>query len=247
MFLSLYFVPGYTSTYFAVSIASELTPLVVGAGYGAVAYVFVRIVTVNRWHRVHVLFPGIAVSALAMGIATVYHWDVLHVGHPMTWLWIGLHVITAILLPVLWWYNGQTDGGQPLDHRIIPRPIRYLCATVGTVIALTMVTLFVLPELVIEHWPWPISPVGARFLVAWGIVFAIVPVAVAFEQRWTAATIPIETFVIWFVLVLIAIARRWSEVNPERLVLWIAIGTIVCALVGLSSMYLAVERYGVQG
>ena len=83
-------------------------------------YFFYRVVTVGRWHRVHVLFPGIAVFTLAMAVATSLHWDAFTHGHVSTWLWLILYVVTPLLIPALWIANGRTDRGRPL-----PVPPRY--------------------------------------------------------------------------------------------------------------------------
>ena len=79
-FVTLYGAPGSTGLYFAWEISPELTPLLMGAGYGAGVYFFCRVVTVGEWHRVHLLFPGIAVFTLAMLIATVLHWEAFNHG-----------------------------------------------------------------------------------------------------------------------------------------------------------------------
>lgn len=246
-FLSLYFFPGHTEEYFAWPIVPELTSIVMGAGYGAGAYFFYRVVTVDRWHRVHVLFPGIAVFTLAMAVATVRHWEAFTVGHPSTWLWVGLYVVTPVLIPLLWWYNGRIDDGSTLDGRIIPLPIRFICAAVGAMLTIALVALFTMPEFMIDRWSWSLSPLTARVLVGWGLVFAVVNVAVAFERRWTAATIPIESLVIWFTLVLIGFPRRWGDLDPDNPLLWLLVGGIVAYLVGLIALYLAMERYHIQG
>ena len=69
-FVALYAFPGRTEVDFAWTIRPGLTPLLMAAGYGAGTYFFYRVVTAGEWHRVHVLFPGIAVFTLAMGVAT---------------------------------------------------------------------------------------------------------------------------------------------------------------------------------
>ncbi len=247
-FISLYSYPGRTDVYFAWAISPNLTPLLMGAGYGAGAYFFYRVVTVGEWHRVHVLFPGIAVFTLAMGIATYLHWDAFNDGHFSTWLWVFLYVVTPVLIPALWLANGRTDPRKlPSDGMVVPPSIRWTSGIIGVVLTVSIVALFLFPELMIEQWPWAVSPLTSRVLLGWAAVFSVVNMFFAFETRWSAAKIPIQSLVIWFGLMLVGFIRSWSDVDPTNPVLWIVLGGIVAYIVGLSVLYGIMEMgYGPQ-
>ncbi|WP_136516546.1 hypothetical protein [Halorubrum glutamatedens] len=257
-FVSLYGSPGSTEQYFAWGISPDLTPLLMGSGYGAGVYFFYRVVTVDEWHRVHVLFPGIAVFTIAMGIATILHWDAFTHGHASTWLWVFLYVVTPILIPALWVYNGRTDPDRatldrstedPLhaehdtsDVVTVPTVVRLASGVVGVVLTVVILVLYVRPEPMIDLWPWAVSPLTARVLLGWAAVFSVVSIYFAFETRWSAARIPIVSLVIWFGLVLIGFARSWGDVDPSDLLLWLLLGGITVYLIGLSSLYVLMER-----
>lgn len=242
-FISLYGFPSQTAVYFAWTINPDLTPLIMGAGYGAGTYFFYRVVTVNQWHRVHALFPGIAVFTLAMGIATVLHWDVFNPGHGSTWLWVILYIVTPVLIPILWVVNGRVDPGPPSQPEVqIPLAIRWVSGFVGGVLTLALLIVFALPEYMITHWPWAVSPLTTRVLVGWAAVFSVVSLVIALETRWTAAKIPIESLVIWFGLILIGFLRSWNDVDPRNPILWVLLGGISIYLIGLSALYIALER-----
>ena len=257
-FVSLYGAPGSTELYFAWGISPDLTPLLMGAGYGAGTYFFYRVVTVGEWHRVHVLFPGIAVFTLAMGIATVLHWDAFVHGRPSTWLWVFLYVVTPVLIPALWVYNGRTDPGRATagdvtegdadsesvlaDVARVPWAVRWTSGVVGVVLTAVVLTLFVRPEPMIDLWPWTVSPLTARVLLGWASVFSVVSIFFLLETRWSAAKIPIESLVIWFGLLLIGFARSWSDVDTANPLLWVVLGAITAYLVGLSALYVLMER-----
>ncbi|WP_255169159.1 hypothetical protein [Natrononativus amylolyticus] len=257
-FVSLYGAPGSTERYFAWGISPDLTPLLMGAGYGAGVYFFYRVVTTDEWHRVHVLFPGIAVFTLAMGVATVLHWDAFTHGHFSTWLWVFLYVVTPVLIPALWVYNGRTDPGKPApgyvtggetttgngspDDAAVPSVVRWTSGFVGVVLTAAILILFVWPEPMIDRWPWAVSPLTARVLLGWAFVFSVVSVFFAFETRRSAAKIPIESLVIWFGLLLVGFARSWGDVDSANPIMWVVLGGITVYLVGLSALYVLMER-----
>ncbi len=242
-FVTLYGAPDATELYFAWPISPDLTPLLMGAGYGAGVYFFYRVVTVGSWHRVHVLFPGIAVFTLAMAVATYLHWDAFTHGHASTWLWVVLYVVTPLLIPALWIANGRTD---PRTHAPgtaeVPRVVRWASGAVGAALTAILVVLFVFPEPMIEAWPWAVSPLTSRVLLGWAAVFGVVSLYFAFETRWSAAKIPIESLVIWFGLLLVGFARSWTDVDPTNPILWLLLGGIAVYLVGLSTLYVLMER-----
>ncbi|WP_331236250.1 hypothetical protein [Natronorarus salvus] len=242
-FVTLYGTPDRTELYFAWPISPDLTPLLMGAGYGAGVYFFYRVVTVGRWHRVHVLFPGIAVFTLAMAVATYLHWDAFTHGHVSTWLWVILYVVTPLLIPALWIANGRTDPRTPSPGGAeVPRVVRWVSGAVGAVLTLILFVLFVFPEPMIEAWPWAVSPLTSRILLGWGAVFGVVSLYFAFETRWSAAKIPIESLVVWFGLLLIGFARSWTDVDPTNPILWVLLGGVAVYLVGLSTLYVLMER-----
>jgi lipopolysaccharide transport system permease protein len=88
-----------------------------------------------------------------------------------------------------------------------------------------------------ELWPWAVSPLTARVLLGWAAVFSIVNLYIAFETRWSAARIPIQSLMIWFGLMLLGFARAWSDVDASNPVLWVLLGGVVVYLVGLSALY----------
>ena len=241
-FISLYSYPGQTDVYFAWAISPNLTPLLMGAGYGAGVYFFYRVVTVGEWHRVHVLFPGIAVFTLAMGIATYLHWDAFNLSHFSTWHWVFLYIVTPVLIPALWLVNGRTDPRRvEINEAKVPLLIRRASGVLGIALTLSIGVLFVFPELMIERWPWAVSPLTSRVLLGWAAVFSVVNVFFAFETRWNAAKIPIQSLVIWFGLMLVGFARSWNDVDPTNPLLWVVLGGIATYLVGLSILYVLME------
>lgn len=242
-FVSLYSFPGQTELYFAWGIRPDLTVLVMGAGYGAGAYFFVRVVTVGEWHRVHVLFPGIAAFTLAMAVATWLHWAAFNTSHFSTWLWVFLYVVTPVLIPALWLWNRRTDPRKaaPNDARV-PTVIRWASGFIGLVLTGVILVFFISPQAMIEHWPWAVSPLTSRVLLGWAAVFSVVNMYFAFESRWSAARIPIQSLVIWFGLMLAGFARAWDDVDPTNPLLWIVLGVIVVYLFGMSALYVFMGR-----
>ena len=71
----LYLFPDDTRHWFAWDVQPTITPLIMGAGYIAGAYFFVRVAIEIRWHRIQVGFLPVTAFTLFMAIGTFNHLD----------------------------------------------------------------------------------------------------------------------------------------------------------------------------
>src|SRR6476620_9148101 len=105
--------PDDTRHWFAWNVQPTLTPLIIGAGYIAGAYFFVRVALETRWHRIQVGFLPVTAFTLFMAIGTFAHLDRFATDHVAFWIWVGLYVTTPVLVPLAWWRNRVSDPGTP--------------------------------------------------------------------------------------------------------------------------------------
>ena len=76
----LWGMPGDTADLWAWTIKPDLTPIFMGAGYGAGAYFFTRVYLTKGWHEVSVGVISAAAFALLMLITTVLHFEKFNQG-----------------------------------------------------------------------------------------------------------------------------------------------------------------------
>ena len=69
---------------------SNATAIVMGSGYVAGAYFFVRAAIGARWHQTSAAFLPIGVLSLAMLVATFLHWSRFDMGRPIAQAWLVL-------------------------------------------------------------------------------------------------------------------------------------------------------------
>jgi hypothetical protein len=242
-FLVLYVVPHRTTEFFAWTIRPEMTPVVMGAGYGAGVYFFYRVSTTDEWHTVAPVFLGIATFTWAMAIATLVHWENFNHGHHTFVLWVVLYAITPILVPGIWASNRRTDPGETTDETVhLPRVVRVLGGCLGVILTVGAVVLFVLPDVMIGAWPWAVSPLTARVLAGWFALFGVVNGVVVLDPRWSAARILVQSQLLGFALVLVGVVRYWANFDPSNRLTWPVVGGMVmyfCAIIGL---YVTMER-----
>lgn len=230
-FVILYVFPGRTTQLWSWTIASEMTAMFIGGGYIAGAYFFVRVVKARQWHRVSVGFVAITAFATILGITTFLHWDKFNHDHVSFWAWTALYVITPVLLPVLWLRNQRQDPRTPVPGTtLVPAWLRTVLIVAGAGQLLVAFAMFVRPSLFLDSWPWPLTPLTARVISAFIVFPSLSYLAAAFERRWDALEVPIETAMIAMFLYIPAGIRGADEFRGSDFIVW---GWRVGLVVGL--------------
>ncbi|MCU4716890.1 hypothetical protein [Halapricum hydrolyticum] len=241
-FLVLYGLPDQTTKYFAWTIRPEMTPIVMGAGYGAGVYFFYRVSTVDEWHTVAPVFLGIATFTWLMAIATVLHWGKFNHSHFTFDLWVFLYAVTPVLIPAIWALNRRTDSGELAGSEPrLPQAVRVLGGGIGVIVTASAIVLFVAPDPMIGVWPWTVSPFTARILAGWFALFGVVNGVVVLDPRWSAARILVQSQILGFTLVLIGVVRVWDNFDPSNVLTWGVVGGMTLYLIAILSLYIGME------
>jgi hypothetical protein len=236
-FVLLYFFPDDTGDYFAWNVKPTITPLVMGAGYIAGAYFFVRVARERLWHRIQVGFLPVTAFTVFMAIATFLHLDRFETQHVAFWIWIGLYVTTPILVPLAWWRNRATDPGTPEpDEPPLPPHVRTALLVVGGVQSLVALVLLLWPATMIEHWPWLLTPLTAQTLGGWFALPGVTALMMGADGRWSAIKITLESQLIGLALILLGTARTWSDIDTSNALAYVFVGGLAVLFLALAAL-----------
>jgi hypothetical protein len=236
-FALLYFFPDGTRHWFAWNVQPTLTPLIMGAGYIAGAYFFVRVASETRWHRIQVGFLPVTAFTLFMAIATFAHLDRFAKGHVAFWIWLGLYVVTPVLVPLAWAVNRRTDPGVPEPGEPpLPRAVRPLLLGVGAVQSLVALVLLLSPSTMIAHWPWMLTPLTAQTLGGWFALPGVTALMMGLDGRWSAIRITLESQLIGLALILLGTARAWDDLDTSNALAYVFVAGIAALFVTLAAL-----------
>jgi hypothetical protein len=239
-FALLYFFPDDTRHWFAWDVQPTITPLVMGAGYIAGAYFFVRVALETRWHRIQVGFLPVTAFTLFMAIGTFNHLDRFATAHVAFWIWIGLYVTTPILVPLVWWRNRATDPGTPEPGEPpLPAFVRPLLLAAGLVQSAVALVLLLMPMTMIEIWPWQLTPLTAQTLGGWFALPGVTALMMGLDGRWSGIRITLESQLIGLALILLGTFRAWDDVDTSNALAYVFVAGIAALFVSL----LALEWY----
>lgn len=244
----LYLFPDRTAELFAWTINPRMTPLLMGAGYIAGAYFFIRTLIAARWHHVTVGFLPVALFAASMGLATLLHWDRFNHGHPSFYTWTILYATTPFIVAGLWFYNRRADPGVPeRDDVLIPRAVRWTFALAGAATLLVGALLFIFPALLLPYWPWQLTPLTARVGGGWLVMPGVFALLIARDGRWSAARLALESLGLSFGLLLLALPRGWGDFDPANPLTWAFAGGTLLTLLAIIVLYVTMEARRAQG
>ena len=211
-FVILYGFPGRTQELWGWMVCPSMSALVMGAGYLAGAYLFLRVVRSREWHRVGVGFAATTVFSSLLLATTVVHWSRFNHDHVSFWAWILLYASTPFLLPVLWVRNRRTDPGTPATTDVVvPRRLRLAIGAGGAVQLAFAAVMFGWPHVAARLWPWPLEVATSRSLSAFVAFPAVTWLMFWFDDRWSSFRITQQTATIGLVLIGLGGLRETHE------------------------------------
>ncbi|MGE5073576.1 MAG: hypothetical protein ACM3MF_09120 [Anaerolineae bacterium] len=231
-FLALYVFPENTATDFAWTIQPRTSAILIGAGYTAGAYFFLRLLFEKRWHRVQAGFLPITAFTVCMLLATLLHWGRFHQGQLPFYSWFIIYLLTPFAVPFLWWRNRSTAATElePGDVRFSPlaRTVLRVGAALGI---LAFVIVFVQPAILIGLAPWKLTELTARVFAGWSILTLATVYSIAADGRWSAARILVESAMVGLALTLLAMPRMWADFDPAKPMTYAFVGGIAVTVI----------------
>jgi hypothetical protein len=238
----LYLFPTRTSELFAWPVNPPMTAMFMGAGYLAGAYFFARILGGRRWSHFAAGFPPVAGFATLMLIATLLHWDRFSHGHIAFWAWFLLYLATPFLVLALWWTNRRVAKAASAADPPLPKAVRLMLGFIGTALVILGLLWFAQPQMMIDVWPWTVTPLTARALLSFFILSALTEVNMAFRTHWSEVRFIIQGQLLGLVLILLSAPLIWATLQPITVMLWLFLGAMALLLLTNIAIYLYMEK-----
>jgi hypothetical protein len=245
----LWGLPGRTADAWAWTIEPDLTPIFLGAGYGAGAYFFLRTFLADRFHPSAAGIFGAAFFATFMLVATLIHWDRFNhgdappIGALVFYGWVIVYILSPVVVFALWWLNRRTDTGEPdPGEAIVPQGARRAAQVVAAGAFALAAVLYLAPATAIDFWPWQLTPLTSRVIGSFTAQVGVGAVLVSLDPRWSAWKLIVETFFVATALLLIGAVRAWDDFDTANAATYVYIGSLLAADVALVWLYLAMER-----
>ena len=243
-FLILYLSPNNLSAeLFAWPISPPMSAMMLGSTYLGGAYFFAIVLRSRQWRHVWLGFLPITVFAGVLGVATILHWDIFDPGHLGFQLWAALYFLVPLILPILWYRNHRLTTVYPMGREgELPNPIRWAFAGLGIVLTFLGLLLFILPEQMIDVWPWALTPLTARTMAAIYLLPGLVSLSIAYEFSWSASRYLLQAMAVTLVPTLIAVFLNRGDFDWSSFASWGFTGGLVAILILLAVTYWSMSQ-----
>ncbi|PKN92183.1 MAG: hypothetical protein CVU44_16255 [Chloroflexi bacterium HGW-Chloroflexi-6] len=241
-FIILFIFPRETEKLFAWKIQPSMSAMMLGAAYAGGIYFFMGVLRSQQWHKIKVGFLPVTAFASLLGIATILHWDRFNHGHISFIAWAGLYFTAPFIVLAVWLRNRNQDT-EKLDTQdsVIPRQVRLIMGAIGLVTLGISLFLFLQPAIVIDIWPWTLTPLTARVMGAMFALPGLVGLGIASDSRWSAANLILQSQSFSILLILVASARSWPDFDWANPGSWMFVGGLAAMLIGI--IFIAVSMH----
>lgn len=242
-FVLLYPLADSTDQLFAWTILPPITATLLASAYAGGVWFFVQVVWPLRWHELRYGFPAVLLFATLLAVSTFLHWGKFHFGHISFIVWVTLYVTTPVLIVVAMVVNRREDPRRPDEHDVIlPAWVRIVIAVIGITSLVTGLCLFVVPQLAIDVWAWPLTPLTARVCGAILTLPGMVNLWMLGDVRWSAFRRIFQCQLLSLVLILLALALRGGELLWDRPAAPLFVGGIGVSFLAYLAFYVWAER-----
>ena len=241
-FLALYVEPDHTDQNFAWTILPRTSAVLIGAGYIAGAYFFARLLAGRSWHRFQAGFLPITAFTVCMLAATLLHWARFHQGALSFYLWTIIYVLTPLAVPFLWWRNHATASRdlEEADLRL-SSSVRWVLGIGAAMGTLVFVAAFIQPSILIALTPWKLTELTARVFAGWSVLTLLTTLNIAYDGRWSAARILMESAMVALALTLLALPRIWEDFDRSKPITYAFVGGAVLTLAAFAAIHLRMD------
>ncbi len=240
----LWGMPDRTADAWAWTIKPELTPIFLGAGYGAGAYFFLRTFLAKQFHPSAAGIFGAAFFATLMLIATIIHWDRFNhgdaplIGALVFYGWVGVYILSPPVVLALWWFNRRTDSGEPAPgEAIVPARVRRMAQAFAGGAFVAAVVFFLAPETAIDIWPWDLTPLTSRVLGSLTAQVGVGALLLSLDRRWSAWKLIVETYFVATALLLVGAIRAWDAFDTGNVMTYVYVGGLLAGDLSLLLLY----------
>jgi hypothetical protein len=217
--VSLMVCPSQTDPLFFWEIKPPINAALFGALYlgGAVtvAYVSYR----GIWEESRFLVPILVTAGFFISLTTLIHVDRFAPGIKLAY-WLVIYVGAPLLALFIYVYHERRGANWTIQEPVRPAT-RLLAMITGAVVLLLGMLLLIRPDLVLDFWPWNVTPLMIRIFASWFNAFGVGLLWFYFDRDWTRLRLISYLMMTAAALDLIMIFLHRADWKSDGLNVWV--------------------------
>lgn len=241
--ISLIFFPGSTDSLFFWKITPNINAVLFGALYLVAGSVVLLAVIRGSYELARYLTPMIIPFSTLLLLATLLHLDKFTPGLKL-YYWMVVYIVAPLATIFFYWQFERAGASWQIKSARVKPLARWFAIILGIMLALYVLTSFLFPDVIVNFWPWQLTPLLAQAFGAWLAALAGGLLWFAWESDWRRlqplaylmALIPVST--------LLVIAFDQADLKTTGFNLIVFVGALV--LLGLCGVLIAVLQYAAR-
>ncbi len=158
---------------------------ILGVVYAASLPAALWALTMKTWQELRVLAIPLAVFTTMMTVLTFVHWDKFNHGTNPFRLWMLSYVLPPFVFVWAYWRQQQDAApvGEGISHPFGAGTRAWLRAN-GWALVAAAILLWAAPALLVDHAPFPLTPLTARSLATVVLLIGCLQLWMALEGDW---------------------------------------------------------------
>lgn len=229
--LAIGLTPQDSATNFAWPIQPVVMAAVLGAFYMSSALLFVVPFFARRWEMIRVMILPTAIFSTVQLLATFLHWDKFSVGTTPFYVWFASYLLPPpIFVTAYLWHQRHAVAQTPNSDSPLPSWMRILFWIIGIGLILVAASAFILPSLLIQNFPWQLTPLTTRSLCGWIMILGVVLISMVRENDKARVRFATPFLILLLPTLLLQMSRFAEQVDWGNSTLWISltIAAILC-------------------
>lgn len=240
--LAIGLAPAESATNFAWPIQPVVMAAVLGAFYMSSALLFLVPLFAKRWEMTRVMILPTAIFSTVQLIATFLHWEKFTVGSTPFYVWFASYLLPPpIFVTAYLWHQRRTIAQPSNVDTPLPAWMRTLFWIVGIGLILLATSAFILPSVLIQNFPWQLTPLTTRSLCGWIMILGVVLISMARENDKARVRFATPFLILLLPTLLLQMSRFADQVNWGNSTLWVSL-TIAAVVCGCG-IYLAMGNW----
>lgn len=234
--------PAESKTNFAWPIQPVVMAAVLGAFYMSSALLFVLPLLAKRWEMIRVMILPTAIFSTIQLSATFLHWDKFSTGITPFYVWFASYLLPPpIFVSAYLWHQRRADVQKTSSDSPLPTWIRTLFWIIGIGLSLIALSAFIFPSLLIQNFPWQLTPLTTRSLTGWIMILGVVLISMLRENDKARVRFATPFLILILPTLLLQMSRYFNQVNWGNSTLWV--GMTIAAVMCICGVYLAMGNW----
>ncbi|MHB8752618.1 MAG: hypothetical protein ACYDBJ_25920, partial [Aggregatilineales bacterium] len=103
--------------------------------------------------------------------------------------------------------------------------------------------LFLQPSLMINLWPWTLTPLTARVVGGMFALPGVLGLYMAIDARWSSARLTLQSQIVSIAFIVLAAVLSWDNFNQSNSTTWLFLGGMIFLLITLPILYWVLQRH----